>query len=67
MRRPGGMPIYEPGVVVIRDEADLLAVRLVGDRQPSGARVIPDVFLRSIADREDRVRELRLRQREQEV
>ena len=59
--------VDEARVVVVRDEADLLAVRLVGDRQPRAARVLADGVLRAIADREDGARELLLRQREQEV
>ena len=54
-------------VVVVGDEADLLAVRLVGDRQAAAPRVLADRVLRPVADGEDRARELLLRQREQEI
>ena len=64
---PGRVPRTKRRVVVVGNEADLLAVRLVGDRQPRRARVLADGVLRPIADREDRARQLVLRQREQEV
>src|SRR5215510_13337166 len=57
----------EACVVVIRNEADLLAVGLGRNRQLSCVRVLAYRLFRTIADREDRSRQLRLRQREQEV
>ena len=57
----------EARVVVVGDEADLLAVRLVGDGQLPSPRVLADRILGTIAHREHRVRELLLRQREQEI
>ena len=47
-------------VVAVGDEADLVAVRLVGDAQPELARLLAHRRLVEIADREHRVRELRL-------
>src|SRR5690606_1583733 len=40
------------------DEADVVAVRLVGDPQPAGGGLGPDRGLRGVADREHRVRQL---------
>ena len=54
-------------MVAVGDEADLVAVRLLGDRQPELARLLADGRLVEVADREHRVRQLRLVEREQEV
>src|SRR5205814_10601462 len=53
--------------VVVRDEADLLAVRLLGDRQTAPAGVLPYRDLRPIADRKQGACELILAEREQKV
>src|SRR3954471_1669612 len=66
-RGVGDAPGDERAVVVVRDETDFLAVRLVGDRQPVLPRVLADLLLRQGADREDRARELLLREREEEI
>src|SRR5262249_209609 len=39
-------------IVVVGDETDLLAVRLVGNRQPAGTRVLAHRLLRPITDGE---------------
>src|SRR5262245_1596765 len=54
-------------IVVVRDEADLLAVWLVSHREPTRPGVVAHGVLRAIADRKARLRELILRQREEEV
>ena len=51
---------HERRVVAIRDETDLLAVRLVGNVQPQPARLVADLRLHQAADREHRARELLL-------
>ena len=57
----------ERGVVAVGDEADLLAVRLVGDRQAERARVLAHLGLVEVADREARARSCAWVEREQEV
>ena len=57
----------ERRVVAVGHEADLLAVGLVGDREPEPARLGAHGRLRQRAHREQRSRQLLLRQREQEV
>ena len=59
--------LEERGVVAVGDEADLVAVRLVGDGEAEPRRMRADGGLVERADREQRVRELLLRQREEEV
>ena len=59
--------LHEGGVVAIRDEADLLAVLLLGDRQSQTARDLPDLALVHLADRKQSPRKLRLRQSEEEI
>ena len=54
-------------MVAVGDEADLVAVRLLRDRQAERAGVLADRRLLEAADRKHRVGELRLRQREEEV
>src|SRR5450759_911851 len=63
-RRPPG---YDGGVVVVGDETDLLAVALVGHGQALGPRQLTHLGLAQVAKREHRVRQLRLREGEQEV
>src|SRR5262249_29690005 len=63
----GRAPGHEPGVVVVWNETDFLAVRLVGDGQRALARVLAHGILRPVADREDGTRELILGQGEKEV
>ena len=63
----GQRALDEARVVAVGNEADLLAVRLVGDGQAAIACVGAHVGLRQLADRERRAGELRLRQREEEV
>ena len=52
--------LEKPGVIAVGDEADLVAVRLLGDGQPELARLLADGGLVELADREQRVRQLRL-------
>src|SRR3954462_15199928 len=58
---------HEGGVIIVGDEADLLAVRLVCHRQAGPAWVLAARVLRPVADREHGARELLLRQREKEI
>ena len=59
---------FEKGIVVaVGDEADLVAVGLLGDGEIELARERADSRLVERADREERVRELILRQREEEI
>ena len=58
----GGVLRHECAVVVVGDEADFLAVRLVRHREPALSRVGADRVLRQIADREHRAGQLLLRQ-----
>ena len=59
---------FEKGrVVAVGDEADLVAVGLLGDGEAELARERADRRLVERADREQRVRELLLRQREEEI
>ena len=60
--RAGRLPIEERRVIVIGDETDLLAVRLVRHRQLALSRVIAHRMLRPVADRKDGARQLLLRQ-----
>ena len=48
------------GGVAVGDEADVVAVRLPGDLQAAALRLGPDLGLRRVAEREQRVRELLL-------
>ena len=66
-RHVRALPLEERRVVAVGHEADLVAVGLFGDRQAELARVLADRRLVERADREHRVRELRLVQREEEV
>ena len=63
----GPLPGNEAGIVVVRDETNLLTVGLVGHRQLSRARVLADCVFRPIADRKYCARQLLLRQRKQKV
>src|SRR5439155_27265683 len=56
----------EAAVVVVRDEADLLALGLVRRHQPEAPRMAPHLVLRQLADGKARRLELRLRQRPEE-
>src|SRR6187401_3050548 len=47
------MASYEVGVVAARSEANLLALRLVGDRQAELASLGTDLCLGQIAERQD--------------
>jgi hypothetical protein len=58
---------HEPRVVVVRNEADLLAVGLVRDGQLACPRIGAHRLLGSIADGEHGVSQLILRQRKQEI
>src|SRR5438094_911412 len=64
---PGRALRDERRIVVVGDETDFLAVRLLGDRQAAPPRVLAHRVLRPIADGEDRAGELLLGQREQKV
>src|SRR5207248_6531481 len=55
------------GVVVVRDETDLLAVRLVRNRKIPASRIFADRLLRTVADRKDSLGQLLLCEREEEV
>ena len=57
----------EGAVVIVGDEADLLALGLVGRREPEAPRVRPHLVLRQLADGKARCRELLLRERPEEV
>src|SRR5581483_2634404 len=57
----------ERRIVAVGDEADLLAVGLVGDDQSEPPRLLAHIRLHQRADGEYRPRELILREREQEV
>ena len=59
--------LHEGRVVAIANEADLLAVRLVGDGKTKSSRLLAHLGLDQAADRKDGTGELILRQREQEV
>src|SRR5882762_898027 len=70
--RPGAgngglLPFDERRVIAVRDEADLLAVGLVGDRETEPPRLVADLRLGETSHREHRTRQLVLRQREQKV
>src|SRR3972149_5565942 len=52
----------EASVVVFRDEADLLALRLISNSQPQRSRFGPHLVLREPTDRETGVAKLLLRQ-----
>src|SRR5262249_59180100 len=65
--RQRGAAAHEVGMLPGGDEADLLAVLLRRDPQPEAARFLADGGLVEVPDRESRARELRLRQREEEV
>ena len=62
-----GLALDERRVVAVGNEADFLAVGLLGDRQPEAARDVANRVLRQIADGEARARQLLLREREQEI
>src|SRR5687767_14601143 len=57
----------ERGVVPGRDEADLLAVWLVGHVQPKPSRLVTHLRLGEASHREPRARQLRLREREEKI
>ncbi len=61
------MCLQEAGVIAPRNEADLVAVRLVGDRQIQVPRELAHRGLVERPHREDRVRQLRLRQGEEKI
>src|SRR6266704_560658 len=61
------LPADELGVPTVRYEADVLALRLVGVREAAGRGQRPHRALGELADREDRPRQLLLRQAEQEI
>ena len=63
----GRRALDERGIVAVRDEADLLAVRLGRDAELESPRVLADCLLVEMADREPGARQLLLREREQEV
>ncbi len=59
--------LQEGCMVPIRDEADFVAVGLVGDGQPKLPGELPDGPLLQGADRKNRVRQLFLGEREEEI
>ena len=61
------MLLEERRVLTRGDEANLVAVRLLGDRQAQLTRTVPHGRLVEGPDWEHRVRELTLRQREEEI
>src|SRR4051794_38928940 len=61
------MPLDEARVVAVGHEANFLALRLLRDRQCQAACDCPHLVLGEVADREERPRELLLRQAEEEV
>ncbi len=66
-KRFGNSGPQEAPVVVVRDEADLLALGLVGRHQAQRARLLSHGLLREIAYGKARRGKLLLRQRPQEV
>src|SRR6186713_1844528 len=58
---------HERGIVVVRDETDLLAVRLVGDWEPTRPGVIAHGILGAIPNGKASLCELILRQREEKI
>ena len=67
LRHPAGPLAQRVAVVAAGDEADLLALGLVGRRQTEPARDVADLRLGQLAEREPRVIELVLAQAVQEV
>ena len=70
LARLGGarpQPLDHVGIVPARHEADVLAVRLVGDRQAEAARQVARLRLGPIAERKAQEIELRARGGEQEI
>src|SRR6476659_7537777 len=67
--RPGldAVPFEERGVIAVRHEADLVAVRLVGHLKPERTGMRAHRLLVQRTDGKARVSELVLREREQEV
>src|SRR5688500_9949413 len=63
----GRVALDKRRVIAVGDEADLVAVGLVGDRQSALARDRAHVRLRQLADWKLRARELLLREREEKV
>ena len=60
-QRAGPQLLAQPaGGVAVGDEADVVAVGLVGDLQAAALGLVPDLGLRGVAEREQRVRELLL-------
>src|SRR5436309_9014174 len=62
-----GVPRDETRRIAVRDEADVHALRLVGDREIQPRRLRPHLGLGQLADREERAPELRLPEHEEEV
>ena len=60
-------PAKEPAIVVVGDEADLLALRLVDSHESQGTCLVANGVLGQVADWEAGRRELVLGQRPQEV
>src|SRR6266571_5286170 len=61
------LPLHKGRVVAVGNEADLLAVWLVGDGKAKPSRVLAHLALDQAANRKHGTGELILRQREQEV
>ncbi len=65
---PRPQPVAQPPAgVAVGDEADVMAVRLVRDRETAAGGLGPDLGLRGVPQREDRVHELFGTQRPQHV
>src|SRR5258705_367900 len=61
------LPLHKGRVVAVGNEADLLAVWLVGDGKAKSSRLLAHLGLDQAADRKDGAGKLILRQREEEV
>ena len=66
-RRSRSILLNEGGVVVIRNEADLLALRFIGRRHVQALGDLPDLGLVKMSDREDRGGKLLLGEAKEEV
>src|SRR6185436_18855807 len=63
----GEPPVDKTGGVAVRNEADLVAVRLVGDREAEPAGDVAHFGLPQMPDGKQRMSELILRQREEKI
>ena len=64
--RFSGVPTNESGIVAIRDETDILTVRLVGVQQPRLTGALPDGGLVELPHRQQQVRQLVAQMEQQE-